>query len=546
VAVREVASKRLTRLLELAGEAEAGQPALVDSTGALTYAELEARSNCVAHVLRELGVARGDRVGLYMEKSLDAVAGLYGVLKAGAAYVPLDPLSPAHRIAQLVRDCEPRVLLADAETRAQWPAVAQSAASLQAILVLNRSAAQDGSQPAAPGCDLLWSDALDAHSGEGPPRHVPRGDDLAYILYTSGSTGVPKGVALTHANALAFVEWSAREFTLTSEDRLSSHAPLHFDLSIFDLFAGARAGAATVLVSRQTTIFPTQLVDLIEREEITVWYSVPSALIMMLHRGGLRPGRLSSLRSVLFAGEVFPPKHLRDLMTLLPAARFANLYGPTETNVCAWHEVSTPPAAAAKPVPIGKAIDGVELFAITDQGNIAGVGEVGELYVQGPTVMQGYWRDSRRTERSLVRHPCARRLQEPAYRTGDFVWRDEAGHYHLVGRRDMQVKTRGYRVELGEVEAVLHAHPAVHECAVVALADDAVTNRLAAVVVASDEASAEGLASFCAQRIPRHMVPERFELRDTLPKTTTGKVNRQLLAAQLLADQTAQRRTRRR
>ncbi len=310
---------------------------------------------------------------------------------------------------------------------------------------------------------------------------------------------------------------------------MSNHAPLQFDLSIFDLFAAAKAGATTVLVPRQTTIFPSELVDLIESERITVWYSVPSVLTMMASRGGLTPGRLSSLRTVLFAGEVFPPKHLGRLMMLLPEARFANLYGPTETNVCAWYGVPRPLAEDAEPVSIGKAIDGTELFAINEEGKLAGVGEVGELYVQGPTVMQGYWGDALRTERSLVRHPCAPRAQQPAYRTGDFVWRDQAGDYHLVGRRDTQVKTRGYRVELGEIEAVLHSHPAVAECVVVALADDTVTNRLAAAVIASGEVSAKDLASFCSKRIPPYMVPERFELRDALPRTSTGKADRQLL-----------------
>jgi amino acid adenylation domain-containing protein len=545
VAVREAAADQLTRLLEASADADAGRPALIDRARRLTYAELEERSNRVAHLLVELGVARGVRVGLYMEKSPDAVVGLYGVLKAGAAYVPLDPLAPAERIAQMARDCELRVLLTGTEQRVHWPAVVE-AASLETLVVLNSDAGPAVAESEVPGCELLYSDAVDAQSAERPPGRAPRGHDMAYILYTSGSTGGPKGVSLSHANALAFVEWSAREFGLTSEDRVSNHAPLHFDLSIFDLFAAARAGATTVLIPRQTTVFPSQLVDLIETEKVTIWYSVPSALTMMLLRGGLRPGRLSSLRTVLFAGEVFPPKHLRRLMTLWPTARFANLYGPTETNVCAWYPVPGPPAEDAEPVAIGRAIDGTDLFAITEQGNVASVGEIGELYVQGPTVMQGYWGDAPQTKRALVRHPGAPRPQVPAYRTGDFVWRDQVGDYHLVGRRDTQVKTRGYRVELSEIELVLHSHPAVVESTVVALADEVVTNRLAAAVIASGDVRPEALASFCAQRLPSYMVPERFELRQTLPKTSTGKADRQLLAQEMQVDQASERPPRRR
>jgi amino acid adenylation domain-containing protein len=545
VAVREIASEQLTHLLGLSAAADGGRAALIDRTRTLTYTELEVQSNRVAHLLVELGVARGDRVGINMEKSLEAVAGVYGVLKAGAAYVPLDPLAPARRIAQIARDCELRVMLTGGEKHAQWREVVQSGAPLRALVVLNR-AGQDDSEFAVPGCELVWSDAVDAHPGESHPGRGPRGDDIACVLYTSGSTGVPKGVTLTHANVLAFVEWSAREFALIPDDRLSNHAPLQFDLSIFDLFAAARAGASTVLIPRQATIFPSELVDLVESERITVWYSVPSALTMMVRRGGLVPGRLPDLRSVLFAGEVFPPKHLRRLMTVLPTARFANLYGPTETNVCLWYGLSGPPAEDAAPVPIGRPIDGTELFAVTEGGRLAEPGEVGELYVQGPTVMQGYWGDDQRTARSLVRHPCAPRPREPAYRTGDFVWRDEAGEYHLVGRRDAQVKTRGYRVELGEIEAVLHSHPAVADCVVVALPDDTVTNRLAAAVIAADGVSAQDLAWFCGERIPPYMVPERFELMDALPRTSTGKADRRLLAQELLVDRSARPQGRRR
>jgi amino acid adenylation domain-containing protein len=540
VTVREAAPKQLTGLLELSAEAEGQRPALIDQTGTATYGELDARSNRVAHLLKEMGVARGDRVGLYMEKSVGAVAGLYGAMKAGAAYVPLDPLAPAYRIAQMARDCELRVLLTGAEKRADWPVVVQAAPSLRAVVVLNRGASADLASPLPPGCELVGSEAVDAQPADRPPGHAPHRDDIAYILYTSGSTGVPKGVTLTHGNALAFVEWGVREFGLSSEDRLSNHAPLHFDVSTFDLFAAARAGATTVLIPRQTTMFPSEVVGLIEAEGITVWYSVPSALTMILRRGDLRPGRLSSLRTVLFAGEVFPPRHL------LPAARFANLYGPTETNVCAWYPVPGPPTEDCDPLPIGSAIDDTELFAITESGTLAGAGEVGELYVQGPTVMQGYWGDPERTECSLVRHARAPHPEQPAYRTGDFVWRDETGDYRLVGRRDTQVKTRGYRVELGEIEAVLNSHPAVTECAVVALPDDTLTNRLVAAVTALDSVRGRDLASFCSLRLPPYMVPERFELRAALPKTSTGKADRPLLVQEFLASGAMERGPRRR
>ena len=199
---------------------------------------------------------------------------------------------------------------------------------------------------------------------------------------------------LSHLNALAFVRWAVGQFGVGPDDRLSNHAPLHFDLSVFDLFAAAMAGATVVLVPPELSVFPVQIRDFIEEKRITIWYSVPSILSMLTLRGGLEPGALPDLRSILFAGEVFPTKYLRQLMTLLPHVRFSNLYGPTETNVCTWFDVEHLPEPTA-PIPIGRAIDDVDVFAVTDDGRPAGPGEEGELFVHGPTVMRGYWGDQR-------------------------------------------------------------------------------------------------------------------------------------------------------
>jgi acyl-coenzyme A synthetase/AMP-(fatty) acid ligase len=231
---------------------------------------------------------------------------------------------------------------------------------------------------------------------------------------------------------------------------------------------------------------------------------------------------------VLFAGEVFPTKYLRRLMKLLPHVRFSNLYGPTETNVCTWYDVPPLPEAD-DPIPIGHAIEGDEVFAVTEDGRVAADGEAGELYVRGATVMAGYWADPDKTGRVLVPNPVSGSRPGLVYRTGDLVRRRADGEYLFLGRRDAQVKTRGYRVELGEIESAIYAHPAVEECAVVAVPDELVTNRIKAFVVARHRLGEPELAAFCLQRIPRYMVPETVEFRSSLPKTSTGKVDRQAL-----------------
>jgi amino acid adenylation domain-containing protein len=334
---------------------------------------------------------------------------------------------------------------------------------------------------------------------------------------------------LSHRNALAFVDWAVAEFDVGGDDRLSSHAPLHFDLSVFDMFAASTAGACVVLVPGELSVFPIELARFIEETEISVWYSVPSVLSMLVQHGDLRKGRFPGLRTILFAGEVFPTKYLFRLMELLPHVRFCNLYGPTETNVCTWYEVTAPAGEPPTAIPIGRPIANVDVFAVRDDGELAARGEVGELYVRGPTVMRGYWGDADETARALVYDRLGGSPEAPLYRTGDLVRQDGSGDFQFLGRRDAQIKSRGYRIELGEIERALYAHPAVGECAVVAVPDELVTNRIKAYVAAREPVEPAHLLRFCRTRVPAYMVPETVEFRAALPKTSTGKVDRKAL-----------------
>jgi amino acid adenylation domain-containing protein len=517
----------LHHLLHVSAERYPDRPAVVDRERSLTYSEIERWTNQVAHTLIDLGVARGDRVGLYLDKSLESIVGIYGILKAGAAYVPFDPAAPVARLAYIAGNCGVRVLLTGTEKSGNWERLVKEGAPLESLVVLNSGA--EGGDGAPDGLGVVTAEAL----GSQPDTPPPSGAidlDLAYILYTSGSTGVPKGVMLSHLNALSFVHWAVDRFGIRPEDRLSNHAPLHFDLTILDIFAAAEASATMVIVPPETSIFPIQVRNFIERNGITIWYSVPSVLSMLTLRGGLKAGELPRLRTILFAGEVFPTKYLRRLMSLLPHVSFFNLYGPTETNVCTYYEVPQLPEEQSEPIPIGEAIDNVEVFAVTEDGRVAPPGEVGELYARGTTVMNGYWGDPERTTAVLHPNPYGGELHDPVYRTGDLVRRDRDGNYRLLGRRDHQIKTRGYRIELGDIEAALYGHPAVAECAVVAVPDDVVTNRIRAYVVTRDGVGKKELATFCADRIPRYMIPEEFEFMEHLPKTSTGKVDRQALS----------------
>jgi amino acid adenylation domain-containing protein len=486
----------LDGLLARSAERLGDRRALVDPDGSLTYAELELDVARRAAALREIGVEPGDRVAVWAPKSARTVATVYAVMRTGAAYVPVDPLSPAMRAEGIVRDAGCRVLCADAKRldSVEAPARLDVAADVTAL----------------------------------DPLHAPVAceSDLAYILYTSGSTGRPKGVMLTHRNALAFVEWTVGRFGVGEEDRLSSHAPFHFDLSIFDLYGASMAGASLHLMAPGEEGLGASMAAGIEREGISVWYSVPSALTLLA--GAADPAQLESLRVVLFAGEVFPMKHLRRLRELVPGATLANLYGPTETNVCTYHVADELPDGD-EPLPIGRPCENQEAFALDDALRPVAEGEVGELWVRGPTVMKGYWGDAELTAERLRQNPLDDRFPDPAYRTGDVVRVLPGGGFAFVGRRDHQVKSRGYRIELGEIESVLLAHPGVSEAAVVAVPDERIGNRLIAFVAVGDGVGETDLRRHCAAALPRYMVPASVGVGGELPHTSTGKIDRQAL-----------------
>lgn len=347
---------------------------------------------------------------------------------------------------------------------------------------------------------------------------------MAYILCTSGSTGVPKGVVHTHGSAVSFVDWATRSLGFREDDRFSSHAPFSFDLSILDLFVAIGLGATVVLIDEQAAKDPRSLPAVIDEQRISVWYSVPSALSLMLDYGRLESRDLSSLRVVCFAGEVFPIARLRRLRRLLPGRRMFNLYGPTETNVCTFMRIPDDvPDDRTAPYPIGVACDHCSAMVVDESHRVIdGMGE-GELLVraEGP-VMSGYFDDPVATERAMHIDEHGMRW----YRTGDMVRIDAAGDYEFVGRRDRMIKKSGYRIELGEIESVLQSEPTVRAAAVVAIAAPEGTRLHAFIESHPGEASGVlRLRAHCATHLPVYMIPDRFSFVDELPRTATGKTD---------------------
>jgi amino acid adenylation domain-containing protein len=500
--------------------------AVVEPSGeTITYRELHARVCRVAGFLAAKGVSRGDRVGVIAPKSGRSLIALLAAMKAGGAYVPADFSAPLERNQAILAGAGVKVALLDDRNLALLGRLAPGTVGVS----IEPGIPSGGRDPG------VWD--WDEAAGHAPITQAPDlgFEDLAYILFTSGSTGVPKGVTLTHRNATSFVDWCSDALYPTEQDRFSSHAPFHFDLSVLDLYVAFKHGAAVHLVSEDLGKNPKELAAFIDQRQITVWYSTPSILTLLAEFGDLAARSVPQLRLVLFAGEVFPVKHLRRVVSLWPHPEYLNLYGPTETNVCTFARIPKPiDEQRTTPFPIGWACSHCEPLVLDDDGTEVPAGGDGLLWMGGGSVFRGYWGRPDLDELVFLERGGRR-----YYNTGDIVRLDPAEGYIYLGRKDRMVKRRGYRVELGEIERALYQHPLLAELAVVAVATEAGPSIVAFLAPRSDAERPTIIAmkTHCAAHLPAYMIPDMFRFVDLLPRTSTAKVDLQALSNEARAAQ---------
>lgn len=448
--------------------------ALQEQDRQISYRQLLQQAQTIAAALQVKGIQPGQPVAIHLDRGIDAAAALFGVLLAGACYVPLDLKNPASRLSFIVADAQVRVVLGL------------------------------GSAPAWLD-ESLWLDLGNCSEAIPTPVEIPA-ESLAAILYTSGSTGQPRGVALSHRAISAFASWAADLLALTPADRIASSAPFFFDLSTFDLYAVLGAGASLHFLPSGLTMAPARLSAWLSEQAITGWYTVPSQLAFLTYKGNLAQTPLAALRFLIFAGEVFPTPALIDLTASLRQTALYNFFGPTETNVCCYWPVARDRLITDQTIPIGQPAAGCELH-IAD--------ETGELWVRGPTLASGYWRDGRV-------QPFLN--AEGWYTTGDRASL-EKGEYRFHGRLGRMLKCSGYRVEPAEIETVVNAIPGIKACAVIGIDDPTAGQRPALAVVLEPEMTVAEIRKTLAKQLPAYMQPSRYLVLEELPRLANGKMD---------------------
>jgi amino acid adenylation domain-containing protein len=491
----------IQQLFEAQAEHNPDALAIVYKDERLTYGQLNARANQLAHYLQQLGIGRNVLVGLCVERSLDMVIGLLSIIKAGGAYVPLDPMYPAERISSMLEDaCVPFVL-----TQQRFGAHIDTRTMQIICLDAGDGIAQIAQQPI-----------------DSPTTNITS-DDLAYVIYTSGSTGRPKGVQITHGSLLNLISWHQRAFSVTAHDRATQVASPAFDAAGWELWPYLTAGASIYLPDEETRITPTLLRDWLVEQRITITFQ-PTALAESLI--ALEWPLQTSLRYMLTGADTlhyYPPSDL-------PFALINN-YGPTEATVVATSGLIPPVSHPDMPPPIGRPIDNTHVYILDEQLQPVPHGTTGELFIGGRGVARGYLNRPELTEERFLPDPFSREPVARMYRTGDLARCLPDGQIAFVGRTDYQIKLRGYRIEPNEIVAILNEHEAIQASCVVAREDAAADKQLVAYIqpIPEIQVTALALRDALKMRLPEYMIPSIYVLMDTLPLTTNGKVDRAAL-----------------
>jgi amino acid adenylation domain-containing protein len=497
----------------------------------ISYGELESAARRIANVLTTRCQRRPERVGLFAYRSEVAYTGTLAAIMAGAAFVPLNPTFPRDRTAAMIRQAGLDAIIVDPTCLPQLCDVVPDPSTTLLLLP-----GTDTSEFVGPrSSPLVFKQDI---AGTPELRHLPplMPDDVAYLLFTSGSTGTPKGVPVTHGNAVHYMEVMSRRYCIRPEDRLSQTFDQTFDLSVFDLFMAWTNGASFYAMSPVDLLAPTKFIN---RNALTVWFSVPSVAVQMTRRNTLAASSLPTLRWSLFCGEPLLQSTAEAWQVAAPNSTVENLYGPTELTISCfvyrWNNLTSPPLCRHGVVPIGRPNEGLGAIVVNQQLEPVADGEIGELCVTGPQTTPGYWQAPVITAERFVLLSTSPLEVRRFYRTGDLVSRLPQDEYVFMGRTDQQIKVLGHRVELEEIEAVLRACPGVEQAVAFGWPLSSASADAVVAFVSGTVPDPAIVISGAKSALPAYAVPQEILVIASMPLNANGKVDRRALREQLIS-----------
>jgi D-alanine--poly(phosphoribitol) ligase subunit 1 len=483
----------------------------------LSFQEMEVMSNRIAHYLADSGIRKNDVITILNNKSFTSYALMIACLKIGAVYTNIDPKSPVERFKKMLDVCKPKCL---------FHAVDAHIDNIKS-LVSSHVWVIDYTSP-------QFEININKQEGNMPQlnREVTSSNP-AYIMFTSGSTGFPKGVLVSHGSIMNFINWSRSIYTISSSDVITNLNPMHFDNSVFDFYASLFNGATLLPVTEEFTINPRKLLDKLNELKPTIWFSVPSLLVYVLNMRALRVDDLLSLRVVTFGGEGFPKNKLRELWGKWKnRVTFINVYGPTEgTCICSSYIVSEKDLQNDELLPLGPIAPNFTATVLDERNNLVTDASIGELCIGGPNLALGYYNNLVKTSEVFVNHPQIHSHLERIYRTGDLVSYDQSMNVFMFkGRKDNQIKRMGYRIELEEIENALNTLECIGESAIIYV-DNAKYKSKIIACIKSEEQEEPIIRQELSKYLPQYMMPDLIFFYSELPKNANGKIDRLALKA---------------
>jgi amino acid adenylation domain-containing protein len=493
-------AKTVLEYLEYSAEHYPEKEAYEDKDTVLTFAQVKQRAEKIGTTIAESLAQSREPVAVFMDKNVQSIVSFFGVLYSGNFYCPLDTKMPVERIQIILGVLKPRIIVTDAAHKEQ----AESFAGDSQILLWEEMMEQERNE------DLL----LDIRAS------MTELDPL-YVLFTSGSTGVPKGVLLNHRVVTNYMEWLEEKFEIDSTSVFGNQAPFYFDVSIHDIYGTLYFGAKMVIIPQSYFSFPVKLIEYMNEKKVSTFLWVPSAMSIVANLQTFSVAKPEYLKQIMFAGEVLPWKQLEYWVENIPDAVYANLYGPTETFVCTGY-IRNGSEPEGQPLPIGVPVSNSQALILDEQGHEVPKGEIGELCMRGSCLALGYYANSEKTSQAFVQNPLHDRYPDRIYHTGDLVRYDEHGNLIYVSRKDFQIKHMGYRIELGEIETAGNAIEAVRDCACL------YNHKRKKIVFFYDgtEMDKKELLDSLARRVPQYMVPGKVKYLKSMPHNANGKIDR--------------------